>query len=106
MARRTARRADATRHAGDLGNIEIAADGTGSLTLSTDLLTVAPGPNSVVGKAVILHEKADDFKTQPTGDAGGRIACGVVQAPAEVAPEAAEPAPTAAEPPPPPPPTP
>lgn len=70
---------DATRHAGDLGNIEIGADGTGSLTLSTSLLTVAPGPNSVVGKAVILHEKADDFKTQPTGDAGGRIACGIVE---------------------------
>ncbi len=96
---------DAARHAGDLGNLEIAADGTGSLTLSTALLTVAPGPNSVVGKAVILHEKADDFKTQPTGDAGGRIACGVVAASAEPAAGAAEPAP-AAEPPAPPPPTP
>ncbi|HZI64468.1 MAG TPA: superoxide dismutase family protein [Thermoanaerobaculia bacterium] len=96
---------DATRHAGDLGNIEIAADGTGSLSLSTSLLTVAPGPNSAVGKAVILHEKADDFKTQPTGDAGGRIACGVVQAAAEPAPAGAELAPTGAEPPPPPPPS-
>lgn len=69
---------DAARHAGDLGNIEIVADGTGSLQVSTALLTVGPGPNSVVGRAVILHEKADDLKTQPTGDAGGRIACGVV----------------------------
>src|SRR5688572_5884356 len=69
---------DPAHHAGDFGNIEIAADGTGSLQISTALLTVAPGPNSAVGRAVILHEKADDLKTQPTGDAGGRIACGVV----------------------------
>jgi superoxide dismutase, Cu-Zn family len=69
---------DAAHHAGDLGNIEIAADGTGSLQISTALLTVGPGANSAVGRAVILHEKADDLKTQPTGDAGGRIACGVV----------------------------
>jgi superoxide dismutase, Cu-Zn family len=70
---------DADRHAGDLGNLEIAADGSGSLTISTSLLTVAAGANSVDGRAVILHEKADDLKTQPTGDAGGRIACGVIR---------------------------
>jgi Cu-Zn family superoxide dismutase len=45
----------------------------------TDLLTVRPGPNSVVGKSVIFHEKADDMSTQPTGNAGGRLGCGVVQ---------------------------
>jgi Cu-Zn family superoxide dismutase len=86
---------DAAHHAGDLGNIEIAADGTGSLQISTALLTVGPGPNSAVGRAVILHEKADDMKTQPTGDAGGRIACGVIASgpPAEAA--AAAPAPGA-----------
>ena len=43
------------------------------------MLTVKPGPNSVVGKAVMFHEKADDLKTQPTGDAGGRLGCGVVK---------------------------
>src|SRR5688500_9497923 len=67
------------RHAGDLGNITVEANGTGHLELVTDLLTVRPGPNSVVGKSVIFHEKADDMKTQPTGDAGGRLGCGVVQ---------------------------
>jgi superoxide dismutase, Cu-Zn family len=80
--------ADAAHHAGDLGNITIAADGTGSLTLSSSMLTVSPGPNSVVGKGVIVHEKADDLKTQPTGDAGGRIGCGVVEAGAAPAPAA------------------
>ncbi|HEY7368518.1 MAG TPA: superoxide dismutase family protein, partial [Thermoanaerobaculia bacterium] len=69
---------DPQRHAGDLGNIEIWKDGKGKLEITTDLLTVRPGPNSVVGRAVIFHEKADDLKTQPTGNAGGRLACGVV----------------------------
>ena len=70
---------DMHRHAGDLGNITIEANGTGHLELVTDLLTVRPGPNSVVGRAVVFHEKADDLKTQPTGGAGGRLGCGVVQ---------------------------
>lgn len=68
------------RHAGDFGNIEIKEDGTGQLELRTRALTIDPGPNSVAGKAVILHEKADDCVSQPTGDAGGRLACGVVHA--------------------------
>jgi Cu-Zn family superoxide dismutase len=70
---------DMKRHAGDLGNIEIKADGTGDLDITSDLLTVKAGPNSVVGRSVVFHEKADDFKTQPTGNAGGRFGCGVIQ---------------------------
>ena len=69
---------DEVRHAGDFGNIEIGEDGTGQLKLFTDMLTVSDSPDSVVGRAVILHEKADDLVSQPTGAAGGRIACGVV----------------------------
>jgi len=71
---------DMAHHAGDFGNIEIGADGHGKHDISSAMLTVAAGPNSVVGRAVIVHEKADDLKTQPTGDAGGRIACGVIHA--------------------------
>lgn len=67
------------RHAGDLGNIEIGSNGTGDLDVRTDLLTVRPGASSVVGRAVIFHEKADDLATQPTGNAGGRLACGEVK---------------------------
>src|SRR5262249_42892063 len=70
---------DEKHHAGDLGNIEVKADGTGDLEITSKMLTVKEGPNSVVGKAVIFHEKADDLKTQPTGNAGGRLACGVVK---------------------------
>ncbi len=70
---------DAEHHAGDLGNIEVGEDGTAHVELTSAMLTVEEGPNSVVGRAVVLHEKADDFVTQPTGAAGGRIACGVVE---------------------------
>ncbi len=64
------------RHAGDLGNIEVTS-GSAHLETTTSLLSLS-GANSVVGKAIILHAKADDCKTQPTGDAGDRLACGVV----------------------------
>ena len=70
---------DLKRHAGDLGNIEIKSDGKGDLEISSDLLTVKPGPNSVVGRSVVFHENADDLKTQPTGNAGGRLGCGVIR---------------------------
>jgi Cu-Zn family superoxide dismutase len=67
----------AERHDGDLGNIE--ADESGKAHLEwTDKAMKLSGANSIVGHAVIVHEKADDLKTQPTGDAGGRIACGVI----------------------------
>jgi Cu-Zn family superoxide dismutase len=71
---------DTERHAGDLGNMEIGEDGGGHFELDSDLLTVEEGPNSVVGRGVILHEKADDLVSQPTGAAGARLACGVVEA--------------------------
>jgi superoxide dismutase, Cu-Zn family len=70
---------DAQRHGGDFGNLTVAADGTGKLMLSSNMLTVTPGANSVVGHAVIFHANPDDLKTQPTGNAGGRLGCGVVQ---------------------------
>lgn len=48
-------------------------------SFETDLFTVAVGPASVVGKAVVIHRDPDDYKSQPAGDSGPRIACGVVQ---------------------------
>lgn len=65
------------RHAGDLGNIEADASGKAHLELTDNAMKLS-GDGAIVGYAVIVHEKADDLKTQPTGDAGGRLACGVI----------------------------
>ncbi len=62
------------RHMGDLGNLEADAAGKARLDLTDKKIKI----DSIIGKAVIVHEKADDLKTQPTGDAGGRVACGVI----------------------------
>jgi Cu-Zn family superoxide dismutase len=64
-------------HAGDLGNIEVDADGVGRLTLTIPTLTLSGGQYSVGGRAIVLHDKVDDFG-QPTGNAGGRIGCGTI----------------------------
>lgn len=68
---------DSAHHAGDLGNVTAAADGTATLQW-TDAGMRLDGPDGVVGHAVIVHASPDDLKTQPTGNAGGRVACGVV----------------------------
>ena len=66
-------------HLGDIGNITIGEDGTGILTLTTDLWEIGTGsPVDVVGKGIIVHADADDFTTQPSGNAGARIGCGVI----------------------------
>jgi superoxide dismutase, Cu-Zn family len=68
---------DMTRHMGDMGNIE--ADETGKAHLEyTDPVMTFEGANSIIGRSVILHKNEDDLKTQPTGNAGPRIACGVI----------------------------
>jgi Cu-Zn family superoxide dismutase len=64
-------------HAGDLGNIEIDANGNGKLEKLIPGLTLKEGKYGVEGRSVILHEKEDNF-SQPTGNAGGRIACGLI----------------------------
>ena len=64
-------------HTGDLGNIKVGKDGTGRLELTIAGLSLREGPHSVADHSIILHEKADDFG-QPTGNAGGRIGCGVI----------------------------
>ena len=71
-------------HAGDLGNITVADDGTGELTVTTDRITLSAGPTTLMdadGSALLIHAQADDLETQPSGDSGGRIACGVVYQP-------------------------
>jgi Cu-Zn family superoxide dismutase len=65
-------------HAGDLGNIEVGEDGTGTASVHLAGFTIAPGDHSVMGKAMIVHETEDDLTSQPSGNAGSRIACGVI----------------------------
>jgi Cu-Zn family superoxide dismutase len=69
----------AEHHAGDFGNVEVGADGTGNADFTTTMLSLGEGANDAIGKAVILHGGEDDLKTQPSGNSGPRIACGVVQ---------------------------
>jgi superoxide dismutase, Cu-Zn family len=68
-------------HAGDLPNITIAANGTGRLETFTERVTLGSGPSSLFdddGTAIVVHAAPDDFQTDPTGNSGARIACGVV----------------------------
>ena len=69
-------------HAGDLPNLIVNTAGVGHLDATTDLATLAAGPVSLFdssGSAVIIHAGPDDQVTDPTGNSGGRIACGVIQ---------------------------
>jgi Cu-Zn family superoxide dismutase len=68
-------------HAGDLPNLTIAADGTGRLETMTERVTLGAGATSLLdadGSSIIVHGSPDDFKTDPTGNSGARIACGVI----------------------------
>lgn len=70
---------DANHHLGDLGNIEIGQDGKGTLTLSKTAWKIGDGSaNDVVGKAVVIHAAEDDLVTDPAGNSGSRVACGVI----------------------------
>ena len=70
---------DATaRHVGDMGNIEADSSGTAKLDYVDHHISLTNNERWVIGHAVIVHEKADDLKSQPTGNAGGRVACGVI----------------------------
>lgn len=69
---------DHQRHVGDFGNLEADESGKAKYSRSFSDLKIT-GETSILGKAVIVHAKADDLKTQPSGDAGGRVACGVIE---------------------------
>ena len=68
---------DEEHHIGDLGNITADNQGVAHLNRVYSYLTFS-GPESILGRGLILHSGADDFVTQPTGAAGTRVACGVI----------------------------
>jgi Cu-Zn family superoxide dismutase len=71
-------------HAGDLPNMTVAQDGTGRMETTTDRVTLNAGGTSLFdadGSALVVHAGPDDFRTDPTGNSGGRSLCGVVTKP-------------------------
>lgn len=67
-------------HVGDLPNITVGADGAGSLRYLRPGVTLSRQPDSVFGRALVVHERADDYATDPAGNSGGRVLCGVIEA--------------------------
>jgi superoxide dismutase, Cu-Zn family len=68
------------RHAGDLPALKADARGRATLTVDLDIVTLSRGPADIVGRSVVVHAKPDDYATQPTGNTGARLACGVIRA--------------------------
>jgi Cu-Zn family superoxide dismutase len=68
----------AEHHAGDLPSLKADAYGNAELRFQTKAITVGSGATDIVGKGLIVHRDPDDYKTQPTGNAGPRIACAVI----------------------------
>ncbi|XP_065146804.1 superoxide dismutase [Cu-Zn] [Paramisgurnus dabryanus] len=74
---------DANRHVGDLGNVTAGADGVAKINIEDKMLTLR-GQHSIIGRTMVIHEKADDLgkggneESLKTGNAGGRLACGVI----------------------------
>jgi Cu-Zn family superoxide dismutase len=68
----------AKRHEGDMGNVEADASGNAKLDYVDHHISLTNDKDSVIGRSVVVHAKADDLKSQPAGDSGARIACGVI----------------------------
>jgi len=71
---------DGAHHAGDMPSLKADANGNVTASFSLDDVTVTAGAKSLVGRGLIVHKDPDDFKTQPTGNAGARVACAVIRA--------------------------
>ena len=71
---------DMQYHAGDISNIEVGEDGKGTLTATISGWSIGgPDSTNILNKAVVIHANADDFKSQPSGAAGDRVGCGVIE---------------------------
>jgi Cu-Zn family superoxide dismutase len=65
-------------HAGDMPMLQADASGNASLMAELSGVSIGTGSADIIGKSVIVHKDADDYKTQPTGNSGARLACGVI----------------------------
>lgn len=68
-------------HVGDIGNFEVDENGNGTITMSTNKWCIGCGDpkKDIVGKSIIVHDGVDDFTSQPSGNAGKRVGCGVIK---------------------------
>lgn len=66
------------RHEGDMGNVEADASGKAKLDYLDHQISLSNDDKSAIGRSVVVHAKPDDLKTQPSGDSGARVACGVI----------------------------
>ncbi len=69
----------AERHAGDLPALKADASGKASISVEVTMITLGDGPTGIIGRGLIVHAQPDDYRTQPTGNSGARIACGVIR---------------------------
>ena len=71
---------DPVKHAGDLGNITFSDAGVAKVNFTVGDISVSRyQANGIIGRALMVHAQVDNLKTDPTGDAGGRVACGVIK---------------------------
>ncbi len=70
--------ADMAHHAGDLPSLKADASGVAKFSFESTSIAVGSGPSDVTGRGLIVHRDPDDYKTQPTGNAGPRLACAVI----------------------------
>lgn len=70
----------AERHAGDLPALKANKRGRANIHYDADIITLTAGPANIIGRALVVHAGPDDYRTQPTGNSGARLACGVIRA--------------------------
>ena len=66
-------------HAGELPNLQVGADGRAVLRYVNAHVSLSPGPLSVLGRALVVHADADDYTSNPAGNSGARVLCGVIE---------------------------
>jgi superoxide dismutase, Cu-Zn family len=70
----------ADRHAGDLPALKANKQGRANISVEVDVISLTPGAGNIIGRTVVVHADPDDFRTQPGGNTGARLACGVIRA--------------------------
>ena len=69
----------AMHHMGDLPSLKADSNGVAKINMESSDLSLLDGPGNIIGRGLIVHANPDDYVTQPTGNAGGRIACAVIE---------------------------